>query len=66
MFLIMDQKEQLKSDIKKALRCRNCIWACRRDFDTSMILCKKLNSEVYAESLPCKDYELYDGNFYGI
>lgn len=58
-----DQKEQLKSDIEKALRCRNCIWACRREFDTIMILCKYKNMEVYADSLPCPNYELYDGFF---
>lgn len=46
-------------------RCARCIWACKRDFDTSMILCKYKNMEVYGDSIPCPDYERYDGNFYG-
>ena len=59
----MDQKEQLKSDIDKALRCRNCIWAHKRDFDTIMRLCMSKNIEVYGDSLPCPDYDIYDGIF---
>lgn len=46
-------------------RCARCIWACKRDFDTVMILCKYKNMEVYGDSVPCPNYELYDGNFYG-
>ena len=46
-------------------RCARCIWACKRDFDTIMVLCKLKNMEVYGDSVPCPDYERYDGNFYG-
>ncbi len=46
-------------------RCARCIWACKRDFDTVMTLCKYKNMEVYGDSVPCPEYERYDGNFYG-
>lgn len=45
-------------------RCKTCIWACKRDFDTTMILCRYKNLEVWAESVPCVMYERYDENFY--
>lgn len=44
-------------------RCARCIWACKRDFDTSMCLCKYFNYEVFANSLPCKHYERYGDSF---
>lgn len=47
-------------------RCKYCIWACKRDFDTSMRLCKRTNTEVWGMSMPCPHYERFEGNFYGI
>lgn len=43
--------------------CKYCIWAHKRDFDTCMRLCRFLNSEVWAESVPCVNYERYDETF---
>lgn len=45
-------------------RCKTCIWACKRDHDTAMRLCKYLNLEVIGDSMPCKHYERFDDNFY--
>lgn len=44
--------------------CKTCIWACKRDHDTSMRLCKAKNIEVWGESVPCPMYERFDDNFY--
>lgn len=45
-------------------KCKTCIWACKRDFDTSMVLCQYRNNVVWAESLPCKMYERYGESWY--
>lgn len=45
-------------------RCSTCIWACKRDHDTIMRLCRYLNIEVYGDSMPCRYYERYDEAFY--
>ncbi len=39
------------------LKCKDCIWAFRRHFDTSMRLCKWYNVEVWGESVPCDMFE---------
>ncbi len=44
-------------------RCERCIWACKRDHDTVMRLCKYLNTEVYGGSVPCEHYERFEDSF---
>lgn len=44
--------------------CARCIWACKREFDTSMRLCRLMNTEVYSLSMPCPNYEREGDNFY--
>lgn len=40
--------------------CLNCVWRNSQPNEMKMIYCKILQTGVYAYSVPCVHYELYD------
>lgn len=40
------------------LRCKDCVWAVKVD-NSSMVFCNWQKHDVYGESMPCPNFELY-------